>query len=268
MKENIQHKNTSLVYYKYGKGMPVILLHGFAETNAIWNKQVEYLSSYCMLLIPDLPGSGDSLLLEVPEKKLSIEDLAESISSILKKENIEQCIMLGHSMGGYVTLAFAEKFPHKLKAFGFVQSTAFADSAEKKQNRLKGIDMIENYGSYAFLKNSTPNLFAEKFKKEHPDEVNALIEAGKDFAPKNLQQYYYAMMQRSDRTQVLKNSRLPVLFVIGEQDAAVPLNDILKQVHLPEIAYIHIIENVSHMSMLEAPDKLNVILKNFVNALE
>ena len=68
-----------------------------------------------------------------------------------------------------------------------------------------------------------------------------------------LQQYYYAMMQRPDRTHVLKNNKVPVLFVIGTEDIAAPLNDVLKQVHLPEIAYIYIIENIGHMSMLEAP---------------
>ena len=73
--------------------------------------------------------------------------------------------MLGHSMGGYITLAYVEKYSEKLKAFGFVHSTAFADSEEKKQNRKRGIEMMGEYGSYAFIKNTTPNLFTPAFKK-------------------------------------------------------------------------------------------------------
>jgi pimeloyl-ACP methyl ester carboxylesterase len=176
--------------------------------------------------------------------------------------------MLGHSMGGYVMLSFVEKYKSTLKAFGFVNSTAFADNKQKKQNRLKGIETMELYGSYAFFKASVPGLFSGQFRSQHPAVVNALIGEGKKFKKENLQQYYYAMMTRSDRTHLLTNSKLPVLFVIGTEDIAAPLNDVLKQTHLPEIAYIHILENTGHMSMLEVPDKLNIIIRSFVNACE
>jgi pimeloyl-ACP methyl ester carboxylesterase len=268
MKKVIEHNKLTLSYHVYGNGVPVILIHGFAETHSIWKNQIEYLGNYCKLIIPDLPGSGESLLANTCAKKLTIEELAESVFSIINNENIEQCIMLGHSMGGYVTLAFAEKYPEKLKAFGFVQSTAFADNEEKKQVRNKAINVMEAYGGYTFLKTATPGLFADEFKAAHKYVVDELVEAGKSFETKNLQQYYYAMMQRPERTSVLKNNKLPVLFVIGEEDIAAPLQDVLKQVYLPDIAYIYILEKTGHMSMLEAPEKLNTILENFVNEVE
>lgn len=268
MKKSIEHKNAQLIYHVYGNGVAVILLHGFAETNSIWNKQAEFLSNFCRLIIPDLPGSGESELADTSSKNISIDEFAESIHSIIKNEKIEQCIMLGHSMGGYVTLAFAEKYPKKLKAFGLVNSTAFADSEAKKKNRVKGIEFMESNGSYAFLKTTTPGLFADKFKNKHGDVVNALIEEGRQFKKATLQQYYYAMMERPGRTNVLKNNKCPVLFVMGAEDAAAPVNDVLKQVHLPEIAYIHVIENAGHMTMLEVPEKLNRILKDFANVFE
>ena len=255
-------------YKTIGEGPVVMLVHGFGETGSIWKEQAEYLSGHCMLIIPDLPGSGESELPVMDRKNLSIEDLAESIHSIITSENIDECTLLGHSMGGYITLAFAEEYPDKLKAFGFIHSTAFADSEEKKQNRKKGVEMMDKYGSYAFLKTTTPNLFAEAFKKEHGDEVNKLMEEGRQFKKENLQQYYRAMMQRFDKTNVLKNSKVPVLFIMGTEDVAAPLNDVLKQVHQPEISYIHIVENTGHMSMLEMPGKLNELLKNFINETE
>ena len=268
MKKTLQYKNALLAYHVYGNGFPVILLHGFGETNSIWQEQAGYLNNYCTLIIPDLPGSGESELPDTAEKNLDIIALADCIYSVIKKENIRQCIMLGHSMGGYITLAFAEKYPEQLKAFGFVHSTAFADSEEKKQNRKKGIETIGSDGSYAFLKNMLPGLFANEFKRKNPAIVNALIEEGRHFKETSLRQYYYAMMERPDRTNMLENSKMPVLFVLGTEDVAAPLNDVLKQVHLPEIAYIHIIQGAGHMSMLEAPGKLNSILKNFINAFE
>jgi pimeloyl-ACP methyl ester carboxylesterase len=265
MKKMIQYKNVSLLYHIHGDGSAVVLIHGFAETNSIWKNQAAYLNDYCKLIIPDLPGSGESQLPDPSLQNLSIDYLADCIYAILENENLQQCIMLGHSMGGYVTLAFAEKYPGKLTGFGLVHSTAFADSEEKKQNRMRGIEMMESYGSYSFLKTAIPGLFSEVFKKKEPAVVTELIDESRQFKKENLQRYYYAMMQRPDRTLVLTNSNLPVLFVIGTEDTAAPLNDVLKQSHLPEIAYIHIIENAGHMSMLETPDILNGILKNFIN---
>ena len=268
MKKTVQYRNAVLAYHVYGSGIPVLLLHGFGETSSIWKQQTEYLSRNCMLVIPDLPGSGESELPGMSGSNLEIGTLTDCILSVINKENIKQCIMLGHSMGGYVTLSFAEKYPGKLIAFGFVHSTAFADSDAKKQDRTKGIEAINLNGSYAFLKKMLPGLFADEFKKENPAVIDALIEEGKHFSKTSLQQYYYAMMERPDTTGVLKNSKLPVLFVIGTEDQAAPLNDLLKQVSLPEIAYIHIIQGVAHMSMLEASEKLNGILKSFINAFD
>jgi pimeloyl-ACP methyl ester carboxylesterase len=268
MKKVIQYKNKPLVYFVYGEGYPVILLHGFAETNTVWKNQADDLPRSFKLIIPDIPGSGESVLFDIAGAHLTIEALAESINSILINEEIAQCILLGHSMGGYITLSFAEKYPEKLQAFGLVNSTAFADSEEKKQNRLRGIEIMRSYGGHAFIKNTTPNLFSDAFKQKNQQVVDELIEEGKNFNTENLQQYYYAMMNRKDKTDVLSTSSKPVLFVIGTEDVAAPLKDLLKQVHLPEVSYIHIVENTGHMSMLETPEKLNRILKQFVNEIE
>jgi pimeloyl-ACP methyl ester carboxylesterase len=171
--KKITYNNAEVFYQVYGEGTVVVLLHGFAETGSVWKNQIESLKSFCKLIIPDLPGSGKSAALDTAVNEISLIDFADCIYSILRNENTGQCIMLGHSMGGYIALAFAEKYTGLLKAFGFVHSTAFADNDEKKQSRLKGIEMIEAYGGYSFLKTTIPNLFSQKFKKEHPEEIKA-----------------------------------------------------------------------------------------------
>jgi pimeloyl-ACP methyl ester carboxylesterase len=264
MQKTFQYQNAAISYDIYGTGKPVVLLHGFAEDSTIWNNQVGYLESHCKLIVPDLPGSGQSELLQDANE---IEDYADGIYALLTHEEVNSCITLGHSMGGYITLAFAGKYAAKLTGFGLINSTAFADSEEKKLTRKKGIAMMEEYGVLPFIKNTTPNLFSQQFKKEHPEVVAALTEQGKDFSTAALVQYYTAMMNRPDSTEVLKTSEVPVLFIIGSEDVAAPLNDLLEQVHLPKVSHIHIIEGVGHMSMLEAPDELNKHLLQFIEAL-
>lgn len=266
MEKKFQYLEKEVFYKVIGEGTPVVLLHGFAEDSNIWNEQVLFLQKHCRLIIPDIPGSGRSGMLE--KNNITIEDYAACINALLDNECIDRCILIGHSMGGYITLAFAEMYAEKLLAFGFVHSSAFADNEEKKSVRKKGITMMEEYGVYPFLKNTTPNLFSEHYKKQHPERVSELIEQGKQFSKEALIQYYTAMMNRPDRTKVLEKSNVPVLFIIGSEDKAAPLDDLLQQVHLPTISYIHILQGCGHMSMWEKADELNNYLLEFIsNAL-
>ena len=268
MHKKFQHINALVSYTLTGIKEPVIVLvHGFGEDATVWNEQVGFLKENHRLLIPDLPGSGNSFFKNA-EVASSIDDFAEMIVALLIHEKISHCIMLGHSMGGYITLAFAAKYPDMLEGFGLIHSTAFADSDEKKQNRLKGITMMQEYGGYAFLKTTTPNLFSEAYKKNNASGVAALIEKGKDFLTAALQQYYQAMMERPDRTDVLECSKVPVLFIIGTEDVAAPMNDMLKQTHLPGISFIHILNETGHMGMWEKPLEVNEAVDSFVRYIQ
>lgn len=261
------------IHYKLvGKGTPVLLLHGFGEDSSIWNEQIKALQNNCLLIVPDLPGTGASEWNNVNSKGsmanpslFTIDQLSESVYALLQNEHISQCYLLGHSMGGYITLAYAKKYSTTLKGFGLIHSTAFADSEEKKKNRLRGIEMMEKYGGYAFLKTTLPNLFGEKFKKTDPEIIDTLIKKAASFSTPSLQAYYYAMMQRPDQTELLRGNSLPVLFVLGTEDVAAPLNDVLQQTHLPLKSYIHILEATGHMGMLESTDRINKIIHEFIH---
>lgn len=269
-------------YQVVGKGIHVVLLHGFGEDSSIWNEQIAYLQKTCTLIVPDLPGTKLSewkstqhislqqnpidLRTEFYEHSpFTIDNLADAVHAILENEKIDQCFMLGHSMGGYITLAYAEKYLKKLLGFGLIHSTAFADSEEKKTNRLRGIEMMHNYGGFAFLKTTIPNLFGDTFKKNHPKIIEQLIENSASIPTPSLQAYYYAMMQRPDRTSFLQGNPLPVLFVLGTEDVAAPLNDVLQQTHLPLNSYIHILEGIGHMSMLESTERVNQYIDAFIH---
>lgn len=262
-------------YQVLGKGIPVVLLHGFGEDSSIWNASIVHLQKTCTLIIPDLPGTGLSewkstqhISLQqnaIDHSPFTIHTLADAVHAMLKNENIDECFMLGHSMGGYITLAYAEKYPNELLGFGLIHSTAFTDSEEKKNNRLRGIEMMHKYGGFAFLKNTIPNLFGDRFKKSHPEIIEELIEKSASIPTTSLQAYYYAMMQRPDRTAILQGNPLPVLFVLGTEDVAAPLNDVLQQTHLPLNSYIHILDGIGHMGMLESTERINQYIDAFVH---
>lgn len=263
MLKKINYNDTVGVYRIEGSGLPVIFIHGFPLNGNIWNQQIHFLSEYAQPIAPDLPGSGQSeLILHKPS--LSIDDFADWIKALLDEENIKNCILLGHSMGGYITLSFAEKYPTYLKAFGLIHSTAKADSEEKKEMRKKGIENIQENGAEPFIRNAITNLFSKKFKTEHSDIITKLIEDNKHISAQALQQYYLIMMRRPERTEVLKQAKVPVLFILGKEDTTVPLEDGLQQAALPSVSYIHIIENAAHMSMIEAANEVNTYLLQFI----
>ena len=263
MKKEIIYKDQRIVYAVEGSGKPVMLVHGFGEDSSVWDNQVAFLKDHFQLIIPDLPGTGQSAMVD----DMSMEGMADVLKAIADQETNEPFTLIGHSMGGYITLAFAEKYADRLNGFGLFHSTAFADSEEKKATRQKGIEFIRQHGAFEFLKTATPNLFSPKTKDERPELIDKQIDGLRNFSPDSLVSYYQAMMARPDRVAVLKETTLPVLSIIGEHDAAVPMADTLKQGHLPEKSYIHILSDSGHMGMLEERDKSNHALYEFLQAI-
>ncbi|HKO82587.1 MAG TPA: alpha/beta hydrolase [Chitinophagaceae bacterium] len=261
MNKEIEIGGKKIFYDVYGNGKPVMLVHGFGETGNVWEKQVAFLKDSFFLIVPDLPGSGKSEMID----NMSIEGMAEVLKEILDKETIEQVAMIGHSMGGYITLAFTKKYSRNLNAFGLFHSTAYADSEEKKTVRKKGIEFIRKNGTLEFIKTTTPNLFSPFSQEQKPRLIDEFIRGLDNFSIPAFVSYYEAMMQRPDSTELLKTTTLPVLFVLGEFDNAVPLQDGLKLAHLPEKSYIHILHQSGHMGMLEEEDKSNDLLKKFLS---
>ncbi len=249
------------IYYKVvGNGKPVMLVHGFGEDGDIFNNQVEYLKNHFQLIVPDLPGSGLSEVIE----DMSIDGMAEVIYSIILEENVDACPVIGHSMGGYITLALMEKHGYHMNGFCLFHSSAFADTKEKIITRKKSIAFIKENGAFEFLKTAIPNLFAEASKTIYSTKIKELIAKGNNFLTQSLVSYYEAMISRPDRTEILRKTTVPVLFIMGEFDNAVPIKDSLQQSHLPEKSYIHILKNSGHMGMIEEAELCNQILEKFL----
>lgn len=240
---------------------PIVLVHGFGEDSHIFQYQREALqASGFEVFIPNLPGTGQN---PVSPVSASITGMATWLQQWINEQTQAPVILLGHSMGGYITLAFAENYPEKIAGFGLLHSTAYADSDEKKEARGKAIDFITQNGAHAFLQTIIPGLFGSAFLQEYPEIVGYWVERARSFRAEALIAYYKAMIARPDRTDVLRQSAVPVLMIAGEEDKAVPLADLSVQAAMATETHFHVHPRVGHMGMLENSEIFTQQIRDF-----
>lgn len=258
----ILHSETfpGLAYRKDGQGPAIVLIHGFPASGDLWKHIWPVLSSSYTLIVPDLPGAGSSKL---PNKDMSTEVLAASINEILEQEGISEVIIVGHSMGGYAALAFAELYGSKLKGISLVHSVAAADNEEKKETRRKSVALIRKGGKETFIKQMIPNLFSPSFKATHASVMEEQVQSGLELAAESMIAYYNAMMSRPDRSEILEKAAYPVQFIIGKDDSVIPSDAALKQGKLANITFVSLYEHTGHMSMIENMGRLAADLGEF-----
>lgn len=266
--KEISIKQKRIFYRTIGEGPVVVLLHGVPFDGSLWSNQFDTFPGY-KLIIPDLPGSGRSEMID----DMSMEGMAECVKDIIVHETASlffksgephSVIVIGHSMGGYIMLALVEKHPELVNGFGLFHSTAYADSEERKEGRKKTINLLKEKGIEEFAKTSVPNLFSPVTKEQNTDLVEAEVSYAHNFSLESIVKYQMAMMERKDRTDVLKKATVPVLFILGKYDTAVPLKDGLEQCSMADLNYIHVLENAGHVGMKEETIETNTILLNYL----
>lgn len=257
--KTLSFQNKNIFYQLAGDGPQVVLLHGIPADGNLWRNQLAIPGF--RFIMPDLPGSGRSEM--IPD--MSVEGMAEVVAAILDEEKISRSVVIGHSLGGYISMAFAEKYKERLTGLGLFHSSAFADSEEKKAARKKGIETIKANGAPEFLKTSTPNLFSPRFPERNLEAVTVMLTRTSTFSSQTLIAYYEAMAQRPDRTALFLTLEVPVLFIAGVDDTAIPLHDVLKQCHIPNRSNISVLGESGHMGMIEEKEKANKILGAFLH---
>ena len=231
----------------------VVLLHGFGEDSSVWGGFIPFLQKDFYIISPDYARLSNLK---------TMEEYADFVHKKIVEKGVEKCVMIGHSMGGYVALAFAEKHPEMLTGLGLFHSTSFADSEEKKAARTKNIEFIEKNGSEDFIKTSTPNLYAEEFQKRHPEVIEKHIEYASTLPKEALTAGMKAMRDRPDCRKILKSFKCSVMFIIGEMDKSVSPQDAKSQIMMPKYFSSSILNDVAHMGMVEEPeDCLKFVIK-------
>ncbi len=253
-----------IISYKIaGSGKPVILLHGFGVDSSIWDEQLYFLSKNYLVIAPDLPGVSTSDLIS----DTSMEGIAAIVKKIAAEEELDMLILIGHSMGGYATLAFAEMYPEALLGFGLFHSTAVADNDDKIITRRKGIEFVQKHGVTAFLEATSLKMFGNTTKNKHKNLIDHFFNHLPEMSKEAAIDYYEAMIQRPDRTSILKNAKVPVMFVYGNEDEIVDLEKNIGQASLPSVSSVYIMKHAGHLSMLELPLEASTTLDDFLSTI-
>lgn len=273
-KQRIYVNGIDLVYEECGSSNEnvVVLLHGFCGSSQYWQKICPLLSENYRVIIPNLRGHGGST---ASEGTYTMDLMAEDIAALLTALHIEKVVMFGHSLGGYVTAAFAEHYPKKLAGFALIHSTVLPDSELTKEKRLEDIEAIREKGISKYLYGIIPNLFTDKKLGEMHNEVHELINVGQEMESCAAISTLEGMMQRPDRSHVLAEAKFPVLLVAGSEDAVIKPDDTFTVTSLdqPETTYKypHILEttfeDVAHMSLVEVSDQLARVMSTYLKTL-
>lgn len=235
---------SALFAHTLGKGQPIIFLHGYCETHKVWLPFAEPFGKNFSVALIDLPGCGKSPL---PSGTISIESVSGAVAAWLEQNDLSESVIVGHSLGGYVTLALAEKFPSLVKGFCLFHSTCYSDTAEKKENRNKVIEFVKKNGVKPFTDTLIPGLFADKF---HP-AVKELLVSAADSKAESVIAYAQAMRDRPDRTEQLKTD-IPKLIIAGRKDTTIPMDASLKMSKTALNSTFLELPDAAHMGMVEA----------------
>lgn len=253
-------QDSTIAYIDQGEGKPIVLLHGFCGSSRYWEHVIPVLSDSCRVIALDLPGHGQSGPLQGSS---TIENLADQVKNLLDELNLQEVTMFGHSLGGYITLAFSEKYNNQLNGFSLIHSTAFPDSEEAKKGRLANIEKVNQSGIYSLIDGLVPKLFSPDNQDEN--YVGAAMEIGYTTSAEGAIDALNAMKDRPDRNQVLEASTMPVLLIAGEQDQIIPAEKTFS-VSRANIKQ-SIIKDSGHMSMYENPHDLIKEIQDYLSTI-
>ncbi|MFC4601907.1 alpha/beta fold hydrolase [Cohnella hongkongensis] len=262
MDKKMLSTGVAIAYEETGSGDPIVLLHGFCGSRLYWEKTLPHLAGYGRVIALDLRGHGSSDAAG-SEESYTMENLADDVAAFMKELDLPTISLFGHSLGGYAALAFAEKYPERLKALGLVHSTAFPDTEQAKENRLKAVETIRSQGVARFVDGLVPKLFSSEHGESRPELIERAKEIGYGTSAEGAAGCALGMRARPDRVSVLERLELPVLLLAGESDEVIP-----PERRFP-VSGRHVtavtLSGAGHMGMMEDPQAMAASIGSFVD---
>lgn len=255
--EKININGIQIAYTRRNKGNPLLLLHGWGSDHTVWNDVASLMESDFELILPDLRGFGES---SVVESHYKITDMAADLSSLLDQLEVRKIVIVGHSMGNYVSLAFVHANPERVLGLGIISSQAQADSIERKQMLYKSAEEIMNTGVKTVLKSLPPLMASDERVQAH---IRNLIERQH---PAGLAGALKAMADREDSSSILSSFKFPVVVIHGKADEFMPIRRAQEIKEAIPHAILTELPNVGHYPILENPQATANSLRNLLNS--
>lgn len=238
--------------------MKVVLLHGYGEDSTVWQEFIKLLDPKNEYITPDFSRKKDCF---------SIPEYADWLKKEFDKLKIENAVIIGHSMGGYISLEFASNYPEKVIGLGLFHSSAAADSEEKKEARDKTIQFLIKHDTDYYIKHFYPNMFSEEFRTKKKKLLEENIERFSKIPNEALLAATLAMKGRGSHIETLPKLKFPVFNIIGKLDTFVNPNDVLIQANVPLKPSILLLHEVAHAGMFENPSMCSLFINDFLSKI-
>lgn len=241
----------------------VVLLHGYLESLLVWDDFVPFLYKEVRVVTLDLPGHGISV---VCGETHTMEFLADTVAASIRALGIERCTVVGHSMGGYVALALCERHPELLDGIVLLSSTPNADTPEKAENRRREIALVRG-GKKDMLARIAPQAgFAPENRCRMKDAIEDLKEQVFITEDEGIVALLNGMIGRKDQNEMLRETKVPILFILGRKDNYIPVEAAEKMVAEHPEAQVVWLENSGHMGFLEEPEAAAQAILGFIQS--
>jgi len=254
----LEHKGINVFYTDEGKGNTVVLLHGFLENALIWEPFVSTLSKKNRVICIDLLGHGKTGCLGYVH---TMELMAETVEAVLKHLKIERSTFIGHSMGGYVSLAFAEKYPDAIEGLCLMNSTVNADSLEKKKNRDRAILAVKQ-NHKTFIRIAISNLFNPKNRTSFSEKIKAVIEDAQQTPLQGIIAALEGMKIRENREALLHFTPFKKMLILGKKDPVIDYESLISVIKNTKVELVEFPDG--HMSHIENKDEFLHKIMHFI----
>lgn len=251
---------SNLFIHDVGSGLPLVLIHGYPLNHLTWENQF-ILSDEYRIIAPDLPGFGKSQAVD----GLRMEDYAYMIAALLDEKKIDKAVVMGHSMGGYISLSFAERHENRLLGLGLICSQAGADTEEGKDARLKNAERVEKEGLDFIIEAMSEKLLSPKHNKNKSELNTKLRLIMKVATVQGVISVLKAMAARKDQFETLRELSVPVFIAAGKEDLLIPSDKSIQMADASKHPTFVTFAECGHMAMMENPGEFNLVLKKFIN---
>jgi pimeloyl-ACP methyl ester carboxylesterase len=262
MKKYVHFKGRKINYSDEGAGNPVMLIHGYLETGDVWKDFSSLLSDRFRVITVDLPGHGHS---DIYGDVHSMEFLAEAICGLLDTLGIEKVFMAGHSLGGYVALAFVEKFPGKLSGYCLFHSHPFADSEEAIKKREREIMIVKAGKKFLMYPDNVKRMYADSNVDRFSEQLERSKKIASGIQAEGIIAVLKGMIARPSRLIIMEEGRVPCLWILGLMDNYIPCGEIMQKVKLPANAELLVLDHSGHLGFIEEKEKSAKALIDFIS---